>query len=211
MRQAVGGQISQRAAAEVDDEGQLVLVCQRGEFGFGYGMGEAADGVVAGMHLHQHRRARVDAFREIPEMGAVGGADFDQLGSGAAHDVGHAEGAADFDQFAARDDDLLFLRQGVEQQEHRRGVVVHHRRRLGAGQFTKQFIDDVIAVAAPTGIDVVLQCTGRARGSDQRLHGFFGQRRAAQIGVQHGAGQIEHRAQSGAHFCRDGGFHSGDQ
>jgi hypothetical protein len=170
-------------------------VRQRREFGFGHGVGEAVDGVVAGMHLHQHRRARPDVFREILEVGAVGGADLDQLRPGAAHDVRHAEGAADFDQLAARDDDLLLLRQGVEQQEHRGGVVVHHRRRFGAGQLAEQLVDDVIAVAAAAGGDVVLQRAGRARGGNQRLHGLLGQRCAAEVGVQHGAGEVEHRAQ----------------
>ena len=80
MRQAVGGEIGQRAAAEVDDEGKTVLMRQRRKLGFRHGMGEAVDRVVAGVHLHQHRRARAacgNRLDEILEMGAVGGADFD--------------------------------------------------------------------------------------------------------------------------------------
>jgi hypothetical protein len=100
-------EVDQRAAAEVDRRRAVVLVRQRGSSAFGHGVGEALDRVVAGMHLHQQRGARPDGFREVLEVGAVGGADLDQLRPGALHDVRHAEGAADLDQLAARDDDLL--------------------------------------------------------------------------------------------------------
>ena len=57
--------------------------------------GEAGDGVIGLMHPHQRPRLRPDGALVIARMGAVGGADLAQNGAGAAHDVGHPEGAAD--------------------------------------------------------------------------------------------------------------------
>ena len=107
MRQAPPLEVRQRAAAEIDDEGHAVAVGDGRQLRLGHGLGEALHGVVAGVHLHQHGGARTERFGEVPGMGAVGGADLDQPGAGALHDVGDAEGAADLDQFAARDDDFL--------------------------------------------------------------------------------------------------------
>ena len=130
-------------------------------------------------------------------MGAVGGADLAQHRAGAGHDVGNAEGAADLDQFAARDRHLAPERQRVEDQQHRGGVVVDHGGRLGAGDLAQQAGDVFVALAAPPGGEVEFQ----RGGGGKRLRGGGGggrrQRCAAEIGVQHGAGQVEHRALRG--------------
>ena len=64
--------------------------------------GEPLHHIIAGMHLHDERRARSHGSLEVRTMGAVGGAHLHQLAPRPRHDVGHPEGAADFDQFAAR-------------------------------------------------------------------------------------------------------------
>jgi hypothetical protein len=102
--------------------GTAVGVRDGGDLGFVDHLGEALHRVVRGVHLHQQRRLRADGLGVVLGVGAVGGADLDQLGAGAAHDVGHAEGAADLDQFAARDDGLLALDQRV------RGPAARRRR-----------------------------------------------------------------------------------
>ena len=130
-------------------------------------------------------------------VGAVGGADFDELGAGAAHDLGHAEGAADLDQFAARHDRLAALGQGVEHQQDRGGVVVDHGGVLGAGQFAEQVADEIVAVAAMAAAKVEFQRHRVAHRHLRRLDRGLGPQRAAEIGVQHGAGEIEHRPQVG--------------
>ena len=133
----------------------------------------------------------------VLEMGAVGGADLDQPGAGAGHDVGHAEGAADLDQLAARDDRLAPLGQGVEHQQHGGGVVVDDGRVLGAGQLAQQAAQMIVALAALAAVEVELERDRVAHGVDRGLDRRLGQQRAAEIGVQHGAGQVEDRAQAG--------------
>ena len=130
VRQAVGGEVDQRAAAQVHCKRQAVPMRELRQLVLGDRRGEALDGVVAGVHLHQQRGLRPDRLLVVAQVSAVGGADLDQLHAGARHDVGHAEGAADLDQLAARDDDLAPLRQRVEGEQDRGCIVVHHGRRL---------------------------------------------------------------------------------
>ena len=135
VRQAPALQVGQGAGAQIDDERQTPLMGQAGQFRLRHGLSEALDGVVAGMDLHQQGGARANGGGEVPPMGAVGGADLDEPGAGAPHDVGDTEGAADLDELAPGDDDLLLARQGVEQQEDAGGIVVDHRGGLGTGEF----------------------------------------------------------------------------
>src|SRR6185312_8188877 len=97
-------------------------------------------------------------------------------------------------------------------QQHRGGIVVHHGRRLGPGDLPQQACDVLVALATLAGGEVELQGGGRC----QRLRGGRGggrrQRRAAEIGVQHGAGQVEHRALRGGEAARQrigGGIQDG--
>ena len=211
MRQTIARQIDQGAAAQIHDEGPVVTVGERRQFRFGHRGGEALDGVVAGVDLHQQRRARPDRLLEVAQMGAVGCSDLAQFGAGAAHDVGHPEGAADLDQLTARDQHLLARRQGVEQQEDRCRVVVDQGRGLGAGQLAQQGLDDVVAVAASAALQVVFQRAGVARGGDQRRDRFIRQGRAAQVGMQHGAGEVVDRAQTWAGLLGQPRVQLGDQ
>ena len=76
------------------------------------GRREALDGVVAGVHLHEQRGARADRRGIVLEMGAVGGADLDQLAPARAMMSGMRNDAADLDQLAARDDRLAAVAPG---------------------------------------------------------------------------------------------------
>ena len=184
---------------------------QAGQLGLWHRLGEALDGVVAGMNLHQQGGARADGGGEVPPMGAVGGADFDEPGAGAAHDVGDAEGAADLDEFAPGDDDLFLARQGIEQQEDAGGIVVDHRGGLDAGEFPHQFGNQVVTVTAPPGIQVIFQGAGLAGGGDQGLDGLFRQGCPAQVGMQHGTGEVEYGPQARGQPPGEAGGELGDQ
>ncbi len=116
------------------EERQLVLVRDRRQFGFGHARGEAFDLVIARVHLHQRRGARVDCLLVIARMRAIGRADFFQFAACARHDVRNAERAADLDQLAARDDHFLFGRERVQDEIDRRSVVVHDDGGFGARQ-----------------------------------------------------------------------------
>ena len=86
----------------------------------------------------------------ILEMRAIGRADFDEPGSGARHDLGHAKGAADLDQLAARNHGLAAMGERIERQQHGSSIVVDDGGVLGARQFAEQAAQVVIALAAPS-------------------------------------------------------------
>ena len=148
VRQAPGLEIDQRAAAEILDQRQPLLARQRHQLGRRHRLGEAFDGVVRGMDLHDRRGVGTDRRGVVLEMRAIGGADLDQSAAGAGHDVGNAEGAADLDQLAARDDDLAPVGQRVQHQQHGGSVVVDGGRGLGAGEPQQPGGDVIVTLAA---------------------------------------------------------------
>lgn len=137
-------------------------------------------------------------------MCAVGGADLDHVCTRRFHDVGHAKGTANLDQFATRDKHLAATRQREDREQHRGGVVVHDRGRLGTRQLAEQILDDAVAVAARARGEVVFK-VGRCRHQrgDPRYR-VLRQQGATQVGVDHGAGQV----QDGAHFGFECGRHA---
>jgi hypothetical protein len=182
---------------------------QRRDLGQANAFGEAGDGVVAAMHFHQHRGARADGAVVVGGVGAVGGAHFNQLDARALHDVGNAERAADLDELTARHHDFAPVGQRVQHQQHGGGVVVDDGGGLGAGQFAQQIVDEVIAVASPARVQVEFQIGRRGQRAHHRGHRFVGQQRPAQVGVQHGAGQVVDGAQAGLGGLVQRGRHAG--
>ncbi len=154
------------------------------------------------MDFHDHRGARSDGFREIFQMGPVRRADLDQLRARPRHDVGNAERAADFDQLAPGHGHFLAAREAVQRQHHGGGVVINDGRGLRPGQFGQLILDMGIPVAAPARCDIEFQIACPARYGGDFGDGFFRQGRAAQIGVQHSAGQVEHGFQAGRKAVR---------
>src|SRR5277367_3922317 len=76
------------------------------------------------MHAEQEPRALGDGFFVIGDAGAVGGAYLTQSSVRFLHHVGDAERAADFDEFAAGNDDFSVFGQRVERQQNSSRVVV---------------------------------------------------------------------------------------
>ena len=107
VRQPEPAEVDQRAAPEIDREGHAACGAQPRNRGLGHRCREALDREVAGVDLHDQTGARADGGLVVLEVGAVGRADLAQLGAGARHHLGDAEGAADLDQLAARDRHLL--------------------------------------------------------------------------------------------------------
>ncbi|MNN12429.1 hypothetical protein D3C81_1254210 [compost metagenome] len=190
--QPPAGQVQQAAAAEVFEQWQAVPVCQLRQFSGRHARGEALNAVVARVHPHDQTAARADGGLVVAGMGAVGGAHLDQLHPGAGHDVGNAEGAADFNQFAPGNNPFLARAQAVEGQQYRSGIVVDHGHRFGAGQFADQAFDQVVAIAALAAAQVELKVERITRGHLHRLDRLFGQQRPPEVGVQHRAGEVEH-------------------
>ena len=170
-----------------------------GELGERHRRGEADDAVVARMHLQQHARRGRDRVGVVGEAGLVGGADLDQPRAALADHVGDAEAAADLDQLAARDDHLA-----------RRPAA-----RSGPAASAAALLLTTSAASAPVSAaqqrldiwrsasrgaprrEVELEVgSSRARPRPRRPIASGGERRAAEIGVQHDAGRVDHAAQA---------------
>ncbi len=162
--------------------------------------GEALDAVVGGMDLEDRARLRAKRQAVIFGMGAVGGANLDQLRPRPRHDVRHAERAADLDQLAPRYDSLAAARQRIEAQKHGRRIIVDQRGVLSAGERAEKGPHMVVALAAPARRQVELKRRRLAHGLDGRLDRRLGEDGAAEIGVQHRSGEVEQRTQVRAVF-----------
>ena len=149
------------------------------------------------MHLHDQRGCRIDSASIVLEMRPVGGADLDQPRSRPRHDLRHPEGAADLDQLTARNDGCAVRGQRIEHQEHCGRIVVDDDGVLGSCQLAHEAADDVVTLAASAGCEFELERRRMAHRACSGGDGRFGQHRAAEVGVQHGAGEIEHAAQPG--------------
>ena len=166
------------------------------EFGLVDVGGKPLHGIVAGVHLHEQGRVLADGALVVLRVGAVGGAHFHQARAGRGHHIGHAESAADLHQLAARDDHLLVTCQRRDREQHRAGVVVDDGGRLGAGERAQQLLDEAVALAAAAALQVVFEVVGAGHHRKRVLQGRIGQQRAAEVGVDDGAGEVEYRAQS---------------
>ncbi len=162
---------------------------------FRNGCRETLDHIVAGVDGHDHRRFRADGVAVIAQVRTVGGAYLMQAALGPLHDVRHAEGAANLDQLAARYQHLFSLGQGVERQQYRRGIVVHHSGGLGAGEAAEPGFDMAVPVASGARLQIEFQIAGSAGHIAHGSNRLFWQRGTAQVGVKHGAGQVEYLAQ----------------
>ena len=107
-----------------------------GEFGGRHFFGEATEVEVGSVHLEDHRGAGGDGFFVVVEVGFVGGAHFNELGSGCFQDIGDAEAAADFDELASRDDHFIFaiLAEVAENDDEGGGAVIDGGRGIGFEQ-----------------------------------------------------------------------------
>ena len=197
VRQAVAGQIVDGATAQVDDKGQAAFLAQCGQRAFIGALSETFDAVIAGVHLQHQRCFGVDGLGNIGHACAVGGAHFTQAATGGGHDVGQAKSAADLYQFTARDDHFAALGQRGQHQHQGGGVVVDDGGGWCAGQALQPGLDVVVAVAARARGQVKFKVAGTAGGVVDGAQRLGRQRRAAQIGVQHRAGEVEDAAQAG--------------
>ena len=165
MREAMADEIGKRARTEIVEQQRAALMRDRGEITLRNFGGEALDTVVRCMHLQDQPGFGIQSREIILQMGAVGGPDLDETRARPRHDLRHAEGAADFDQFAARNDGVLAQRKSIQHQQDGGGVVVDDCRVLGAREFADQAADMVVALAALAGLKIIFQ-------RDRAAHGF---------------------------------------
>ena len=117
-------------------------------------------------------------------------------GAAPLHHVGHAEGTADLDEFAARDDDLLAAGKGVQAEQDGRRVVVHGRGGLDAGEPLQDAFDMDMAFAAFTCRNIVFKVGIAPADLDNALDGLLGQDRAAEVRMHDHAGGVDDRLEA---------------
>ena len=185
---------------------------QVGELGQGGVVDEPLDPEVGAVDREEDAAPGGERPQEVGEIGPVRGPHLDQVGSGPAQHVRDPEPPPDLDQLAPGDQDLGAprragvgdgqggplaprrkpLRQGRERQQDRRGAVVHHHRRLRAGEPAEGGGRVAVAIAPLPGGEVELEVPVPGR----LLHGRDGppgEGGPAEVGVDHDAGGVHDR------------------
>ena len=171
--------LDERARAEVVDEHQAATLGQSRELPCARLLGEADHAEVGLVDAQERGRPLADRSLVVGEPRAVGRAHLDELRARAREDVGDAEAVADLDQLPAGDDHLASLGQRGEREEDGGGVVVDDERGLRAGQLAEQRGDVILARAARSRLDVVLEV--RVAGADLLRRARARPRRAARV------------------------------
>ena len=182
-------------AAEVFNERQAVPMRDLRQFLPRYGFGKAHDAVVARMHLQKRSRLLADGGFIVAPVRLVRRADLAQRAAALRHDLRNAERAADLDELAARGDDLSPARERGQDEQHRRGVVVHSHRRLRTRQAAQKRLHVLIARAAAAVFRIVFKRRIISRRLCRGVRRALAQAGAAKVRVQRHAGRVDDRAQ----------------
>ncbi len=113
------------------------------------------------------------------------------------HYIGDAEGAADLDQLAARNNHLACLRQRIERQQYGGRVIVDDGRGFGASQHEQVLLHHPIPIAAAALFQVVFEIDRRTGGEAHRFNRLFRQHRAAEVAMDNHAAGINYRSPGG--------------
>src|SRR5579871_6148489 len=189
---AVRGEIDEAAGAEVFDKREISARGESGEILQRWFVGEAGDLEIRWVNAEEHARFFGDGVFVVCEARAVGGADFTECGAALRHDFRDAEAVADFDEFAARDEDFAVASEGGEDEEDGGGAVVDDDSRFGAGEAFEELRGVNIALAAGAHFEVVLEIRILRGGAAEFFDGGFGERGAAEVGVEDDAGGVDH-------------------
>ncbi len=181
----------QQATSHVDDDrwpeaGELVHIHVRREPG---------DPEVGRVHLQDAPGVRADGVGIVAQRRAVGGADLAQPRAGGDEEVGQPETVTDLDQLAAADDDLAAGREHAHGEQECRRAVVHDRDVVRVRDCLSERFERAATAPGPgSGCQVELD-VDRAGAAHNRVDGRRRQRSAAEVGVQHDAGRVQHLAQ----------------
>ena len=148
------------------------------------------------MNLEDHGRVGRDGALVVGKVRTVGGADLDEPGARGLHNIGDTEAAADLDELAAADNDLLARGMGGQHQQYRGSIVIDDERVLGTGERSDQLRGVLLTRPARAGVDAVLERAVPARDLGDGLGGRLRERGAAQVGVDDHARGINRRAQA---------------
>ncbi len=153
--------------------------------------GEALDAEIGRVDPEDQRCPFADGRRVVCRPRPVRRSHFAQDRAGLPHHIRDPEAAANFHELAARDDHFAAIGERGQHEEHRRGVVVHDGRRLGAGQLAQQPGRMDGAGPALPRHDVVFQVGVTARHLRDAIQRRPGQRRAPQVGMDDDPGRVD--------------------
>ncbi len=181
---SAGGEIGEAAGAEVLVDGDVQAAAECGDLVEGGPLGEAGDAEIRRVDAEEEARAFVEGAFVIADARAIRGAYFAQDGAAFGHDVWNAEAVANFDELAARDDDLGIFREGIQDEEDGGGVVVDDNRSLCANELREQAGGVNVALAALASFDIVFEVRIVSGGGGNRGCCGGGERGAAKICMQ---------------------------
>ncbi len=185
----------QEAASEIVQHRHAMLGAERREL-VGRDVGDEAGLLeVAAVHFQDDRAVRFQRASIVGEVRAIRRANLDQARAAPLHDLGNTEASADLDQFAARHDRRAAVGQCVERQHQSRRAVVHDQRVLGAGELAQQRRAVRVARPALAARYVVFEIRESARHTVDRVQRHGGERRSAEVRVQHDARRVDHAPQ----------------
>src|SRR5207237_7986848 len=141
---------------------------------------------------------------------AIGRSNLDEARAAPLHDFRDAEAAADLHELAARDDRPTSVSERVERENERRRAVVDDERVFGAGELPQQRRAVGITSAATASLDVVLEVGVPARDSGHGADRRIGERRPAQVRVEHDTRCVDYRAERWADDARQLPLDGGD-
>ena len=137
------------------DERDIVLARKRRElatFGVRHEPGELE---VAGVNAKDRAGPFADRVGVVASVRAIRRSDLDELCTGTPQDIRDAEPAADLDELATRDDDLLARRQSREREQDGGRVVVHDHGVLGTREISEHASGVAVTLAALADCEVV--------------------------------------------------------
>ena len=108
---------------------------------------------------------------------------------------GMPERAPYLDQFTAGRRNLLAVGDTIENQQHRCGIVVHDRCRLGARQAAQLRLKMIVALAALSASEIKFKIGGLSSGLRDRFDRDIRKTGATKVRMQHRPGQIEDATQ----------------
>ena len=194
-RQPEGGGVHEAATADVVDAVNAPVVGEGDQFGKGGGVAEAGDPIVRRVHPEQGGGGGSAGGVVVTQSGDIGGANFAERGPTDGEDFGEAEGAANLDQLSPGEEHFASTGECREGEDGGGGIVVDDEGGLGPGQLVEECLELMSPGATIAREEIDLKVAAPA-GPEQGRTGLVGEGGAAERGVEHDPGGIEHGSET---------------
>ncbi len=184
--------------AEILHDRYATPLADRDELAEGDLRDEAALLEVRAVHLQQQAGLRRDRVLVVASVGAVRRAHFDELHPCSGEDFWDAEGAADLDQLAPRDDHFAAAGEGVEREQHGGGAVVRDGRGARTREQAQLGLESGESIAALAAREIEFEIRVVGGGLRDRRRGGITEHRAPEVRVHHDAAGVHHLLRASA-------------